>query len=123
MPVVVRLVPVLLLPPVKLLGVLLWPLSQARVEHGSFICDGMFLMFDNLGDQESELLCPPNSVEQQDLFLRCYFLLLPKFLHVALMEQEGAIVDFLHVVRCCSLVIFQALGWPGRIFPYLYGYQ
>ena len=123
MPVVVRLVPVLLLPPVELLGVLLWPLSQARVEHGSFIRDGMFLMFDNLGDQELELLCPPNSVEQRDLFLRCYFLLLRKFLHVALMEQEGAIVDSLHVVRCRSLVIFWVLGWPGRIFPYLYGYQ
>ena len=123
MPVVVQLVPVLLLPPVELLGVLLWPLSQARVEHRSFIRDGMFLMFDNLGDQESELLCLPNSVEQQDLFLQCYFLLLPMFLHVALMEQEGAIVDSLHVVWCRSLVIFRALGWPGRIFPYLYGYQ
>ena len=98
MPVVVQLVPVLLLPPVELLGVLLWPLSQARVEHRSFIRDEMFLMFNNLGDQESELLCPPNSVEQWDLFLQCYFLLLPKILHVALMEQEGAIVDSLHVV-------------------------
>ena len=123
MPVVVQLVPVLLLPPVELLGVLLWPLSQARVEHRSFICDGMFLMFDNLGDQESELLCPPNSVEQRDLFLQCYFLLLPTFFHVALMEQEGAIVDSLHVEWCRSLVIFRALGWPGQIFPYLYGYQ
>ena len=83
----------------------------------------MFLMFNNLGDQESELLCPPNSVEQWDLFLQCYFLLLPKFLHVALMEQEGAIVDSLHVVWCRSLVIFRALGWPDWIFPYLYGYQ
>ena len=46
-----------------------------------------------------------------------------KFLHVALVELEGATFDFLRVVRCRSLVIFRALGWPSRIFPYLYGYQ
>ena len=87
-----------------------------------FSCDGMFLMFNNLEDQELELLCLPNSVEQRDLFLQWYLLHL-KFLHVARMELEGAIFDSLHVVRCRSLEIFQALGWPGRIFPYLYGYQ
>ena len=82
----------------------------------------MFLTFDNLEDQESELLCWPNSVELRDLFLRWYFLHL-KFLHVAPVELEGAIVDSLHAVRCHSLGIFRVLGWPGRIIPYLYGYQ
>ena len=80
-------------------------------------------MFDNLGDQELELLCPPSCVELWDLFLWRYYLLCPKFLHVALVELEDAISDSLGIVRCHSLVIFRALGWPGRIFPYLYGYQ
>ena len=71
---VVRSVPVPLLLLVMLLGVLLWLLSQATVELVSYIRDGIFLMFDNLGDQESELLCPPNYVELRDLFLRrCFF--------------------------------------------------
>ena len=72
--------------------------------------DEMFLTFDNLEDQESELLCPPNPVELWDLFLQWYFLLHPKFLHVALVELEGAIIDSLRIVRCRSLVIFWALG-------------
>ena len=80
------------------------------MELVSSVRDGMFLMFDNLGDQESELLCPPSYVEQRDLFLRWYFLLHPKFPHVALVELEGAIVDSLCIVRCHSLVIFWALG-------------
>ena len=102
------LVPLLLL--FESLGVLLWQLSQARVGLVSSVHDGMFQMFNNLGDQESELLCPPNSVEQRDLFLWWYFLLHPKFLHVAPVELEGAIVGSLHVVRYRSLVIFWALG-------------
>ena len=67
-------------------------------------------MFNNLGDQESELLCLPNSVELWDLFLQWYFVPHLKFLHVALKELEGAIIDSLHTVRCCSLVIFRVLG-------------
>ena len=71
---VVRSVPVPLLLLFMLLGVLLWLLSQATVELVSYVRDGIFLMFDNLGDQESELLCPPNYVELRDLFLRrCFF--------------------------------------------------
>ena len=122
-PMVVQFVPVLLLPLSKLSGVLLWPLFQVRVELVSSSRDGKSLMFDNLGDQESELLCLPNSMEQWDLFLRWYFLLHLKFLHVALMEPEDAIFDSLRVARCRSLMIFQALGWPSQIFPYLYEYQ
>ena len=85
--------------------------------------DGIFQMFNNLGDQGSELLCPPNYVELRDLFLRQYYFLRPKFLHVARVELEGVIADFLHVVRCRSLVIFRALGLPSWIFPYLCEYQ
>ena len=55
-------------------------------------------MSGNLGVQESELLRPPNSVELRDLFLQWYLILRPKFLHVALMELEGAIVGSLRVV-------------------------
>ena len=109
MPVVVRFVPVLPLLLFEQLGALLWSLFQARVELVSFVCDGMFPKFGNLEDQESELLCLPNSMELQGLFLRWYPLH-PKFLHVALVELEGAIFDSLLVVRCRSLVIFQVLG-------------
>ena len=122
-PKVVWFVPDLPLLLVVLLGVSPLLLYQVRVELVSSVHDGMFQMFNNLEDQESELLCLPSSVEPQDLFLQWYFLLHPKFLHVALTEPEGVIVDSLRVARCHSLVIFRALGWPGRIFPYLYGYQ
>ena len=71
---VVRSVPVPLLLLFMLLGVLLWLLSQATVELVSYVRDGIFLMFNNLVDQESELLCLPNYVELWDLFLRrCFF--------------------------------------------------
>ena len=122
-PIVVQFVLVLLQLLFMLLGALLWRLFQARVELVNSVRDGKFLMFDSLGDHELELLCLPNSVEQQDLFLWWYFLLHPKFLHLALVELEDAIIGSLRVVRCHSLVIFWALGWPGQIFPYLYGYQ
>ena len=49
--------------------------------------------------QESELLHPPNSVESWDLFLQWYLILRPKFLHVALMDLEGAIIGSLSVVN------------------------
>ena len=65
------LVPLLLLS--VLLGVLLWQSFQARVELIGSTHDGISQMFDNLGDQELELLCPPNSVELWDLFLQWYF--------------------------------------------------
>ena len=81
-----------------------------RVELVCSIRDGKFLMFDNLGDQELELLCPPSYVELCDLFLLWYFLLHLKYLHVVPMEPEGAIIGSLHVVRCRSLVIFRVLG-------------
>ena len=68
-PVVVQSVLALPLLPVGLLGVSTWPLFQARVEPVGSVRDGMFLMFDNLEDQESELLCPPSYVELRDLFL------------------------------------------------------
>ena len=110
MPVVVQSVPVLIPLPVGSLGVLPSFQYQVKVEYISFFHDGIFLMFDNLGDQGSELLCPPNSVEQRDLFLQWYFLLHPKFLHVALAELEDAIIGSLHVVRYRSLVISWALG-------------
>ena len=74
------------------------------------IRDGMFLMFNNLGDQGSGPLCPPSYMEQRDSFLWWHFLLHPKFLHVAPVELEDAIIDSLHVVRCRSLVIFRVLG-------------
>ena len=109
-PKVVRFVPDLPLLLIMLLGVSPLLLYQVRVELVSSIRDGMFQMFDNLEDQESELLCPPSSVEPRDLFLRWYFLLHPKFLHVALVEPEGVIIDSLRVARCCSLVIFRVLG-------------
>ena len=99
-----------LLPLVGLLVTLLLPLFQARVELVSSAYDGIFLMFDNLEDQGLELLCPPNYVELRDLFLWRYYFLCPKFLHVALVEPDGATFDFLCVVRCCSLVIFWVLG-------------
>ena len=76
----------------------------ALVGLSSFAHDGMFLKFDNLEDQESELLCLPNSVELPDLFLRWYFLLHSKCLHVALVELEDAIFDSLRVVRCRSFI-------------------
>ena len=63
-----------------------------------FTHDGRSGMSSNLGVQELELLRPPNSVESRDLFLQWYLILHPKFLHVALMELEGAIVGSLHVV-------------------------
>ena len=113
MPVVVRFVLVLPLLLFEQLGALLWSLVQARVELVSFICDGMFPKFGNLEDQESELLCPPSSMELwgelRGLFLQWYPLH-PKFLHVARIELEGAIFDSLRVVRCRSLVIFHVLG-------------
>ena len=94
-------------------------ISQLRFDSGTFggirYSIAAWQMFNNLGDQESELLCPPSYVELRDLFL--------KFLHVALVEMEDAIIGSLCVVRFRSLVIFRVLGWPGRIFPYLYGYQ
>ena len=122
-PKVVQFIPVPLQP---LAGVYYWRLLRAfpaSVVLGSFVRDEMSLRFNNLEDQESELLCPPNSVEPQDLFFRWHFLLHPKFLHVAHREQEDATFDSLHVARCCSWVILWALGWPSRIFPYLCGYQ
>ena len=109
-PMVVRSVPGPLQLLFMLLGASLWLLSQARVEFIDFARDGIFLMFDNLEDQESELLCPPNFVELRGLFLRWYFFLHLKFLHVALVELEGAIVGSLRVVRYRSLVIFRVLG-------------
>ena len=122
-PSVVQSVPDPLPPLVESWGVVPERMSQAVVGLSGFAHDGIFLKFNNLEDQESELLCPPNPVELWDLFLQWYFLLHPKFLHVALSELEGVIVDSLRAVRCCSLVIFRVLGWPGWIFPYLYGYQ
>ena len=110
MPVVVQFVP----DPLQLLYELLvdvpYALSLVVAVLRGFVRDGIFLRFDNLGDQESELLCPPNSVELWDLFLWWYFVPHPKFLHVALEELEGAIVDSLHTVRCRSLVTFWVLG-------------
>ena len=88
-----------------------------------FSCGGRFVMSNNLEGQESKLLCPPNSVGQRNLFLQWYLILCLKFLHVALVELEGAIFGSLHVVRYHSLGICQALGWPGQIFLYLCGYQ
>ena len=96
---------------------------QALVVLARFSRDGMFVMSGSLGDQESEFLHPPQLVGLRDLFLRRYLILRPKFLHVALVELEGATFDSLRIVRCRSLEIFRALGWPGRIFPYLYEYQ
>ena len=110
MPVVVQFVP----DPLQLLYEWLvdvpYILSLVVAVLRGFVRDGIFLRFDNLGDQESELLCLPNSVELWDLFLQWYFVPHLKFLHVALKELEGAIIDSLHTVRCCSLVIFRVLG-------------
>ena len=93
MPVVVQFVP----DPLQLLYEWLvdvpYILSLVVAVLRGFVCDGIFLRFDNLGDQELELLCPPNSVELQDLFLQQYLTLHPKFLHEALMELEDATFD------------------------------
>ena len=98
-------------------------MSLALVPLARFARDGRSEMFDNLGDQGLEPLFPPSFVELWDLFLWQYLFLHLKFLHVAPAELEGVIFDSLRVVRCCSWEIFQALGWPGQIFPYLCEYQ
>ena len=100
--VVVLLVPV----PLQPLGMvdyqILMRVFAALVVLAHFSHNGRFVMFSNLGDQESGLLCPPSYVELQDLILRQYYFLCPKFLHEAPVELEDAIFDSLHIVRCHS---------------------
>ena len=76
----------------------------------SFVHDGRFLKFYNLGVQEWVFQPLLQFVEWQDLFLRRYYFLCPKFPHVALVEHLGAIIDSLRIVRYRCMVIFQALG-------------
>ena len=100
--VVVLLVPVPLQPLSMVDYQILMRVFAALVVLAHFSHNGRFVMFGNLGDQESGLLCPPSYVELRDLILQRYYFLHPKFLHEAPVELEDAIFDSLHIVRCCS---------------------
>ena len=76
--------------------------SPAWEVLGGFTRDGSFLKLYNLEVQGSVSLPRFHFVEVRDLFLRWYLLLCLKVLHEAQVELEGATVDSLHTVRCCS---------------------
>ena len=100
--VVVLLVPVPLQPLSVVDYQILMRVFAALVVLAHFSHNGRFVMFSNLGDQESGLLCPPSYVELRDLILWQYYFLHPKFLHEAPVELEDVIFDSLHIVRCRS---------------------
>ena len=83
---------------------------QALAVLAGFVHDGSSLKLYSLGVRE--LVSQPllSFVGVRDLFLRRCLLVHPKFLHEALVEPRGAIIDSLHIVRCRCKVIFQALG-------------
>ena len=77
---------------------------------GGFVHGGRFLKFYNLGVLEWVFRPLLQFVVTRDLFLQRYCVLRPKSLHEVPVERQGAIVDFLHIVRCCCMVIIQVLG-------------
>ena len=82
----------------------------ALVVLSGFVRDGRFLKPYNLGVQEWVFRPLLQFVEVRDLFLRRNDFLRPKCLCGAPVERQGAIIDFLRIVRCRCMVIFWVLG-------------
>ena len=85
-------------------------MSPALAVLAGFVHDGRFLKFCNSEVQESVFRPLLRFVEVRDLFLRRNDFLRPKCLCGAPVERQGAIVDFLRIVRCRCMVIFRVLG-------------